>query len=336
MIVGRTVFSPEQDAVILKECRFKHSKIKKMKSHLHILLLISLLLMGCSKEEDINNGLPSLPDPNDVCSGMVDPIFIAYCLENFDANNDGKISRKEADDVLDIECQEMGIKSVKGIEYFTNLQTLRCFSNELTELDCRYNTKLTVLRCYYNSIATLDLSKNIELVSLGFDGNPIESIDVSKNTRLRLIDCSSTNLTTLNLNYNPSLETLYCRNTQIEKLDFSKNRNFKWLHCSNNPYLESIDLTNCEHMEGLNHETFKDCWALKTVKLPSSITLISTHVFEGCNVLKEIFCPAITPPQWYFYYEISTAYTLIYVPEKSINLYRSAPSWLEFDNILPI
>ena len=37
-----------------------------------------------------------LPEVDDVCSQMDDPSFKAFCLKNFDADSDGKISMAEA------------------------------------------------------------------------------------------------------------------------------------------------------------------------------------------------------------------------------------------------
>ena len=53
--------------------------------------------------------------------------------------------------VMDV--SEKDIKSLKGIEYFTALDSLDCSVNELTTLDVSKNTALNVLTCCGNQIS---------------------------------------------------------------------------------------------------------------------------------------------------------------------------------------
>jgi len=120
------------------------------------LLAYTALLFGCEKtiEDIFGNEFPPLPNPTDACSGMEDEIFIKYCLENFDKNNDGKISRVEADAVTEIDLRghyeySRGLKIVtlKGIEYFANLKSLKCtLCDYLETVDLSYNTKIETIQ----------------------------------------------------------------------------------------------------------------------------------------------------------------------------------------------
>lgn len=78
---------------------------------------------------------------------MDDEIFKAYCYENFDADKNGMVTADEVAEVHILTITSMGIKSLKGIEYFTNLSSLYCSGNELTELDLRRNNNLVYLYC---------------------------------------------------------------------------------------------------------------------------------------------------------------------------------------------
>ena len=86
----------------------------------------------------------------DYSQRMDDPIFQSYCLENFDTDGDGKIPSAEAKAVEVSSVPDMGIRSLKGIEGFVNLQRLDCSRNELTSLDLRKNGKLVYLDCQDN------------------------------------------------------------------------------------------------------------------------------------------------------------------------------------------
>ena len=110
-----------------------------------------------------------------------DTFFNTYCLKNFDKNGDGNISFKEAAEVTEIEIRTNKIASLQGIEFFTNLSSLRCtglfnsmlsnYEGQLTKLDISKNTKLAYLDCSDNQLITLDVSKNTELAYLSCNNN---------------------------------------------------------------------------------------------------------------------------------------------------------------------
>ena len=58
------------------------------------------------------------------------------------------------------------IRSLKGIEYFTELTSLYCEMNELTSLDVSGNKKLEILACRGNDLTSLDVSENTALTKL--------------------------------------------------------------------------------------------------------------------------------------------------------------------------
>ena len=84
--------------------------------------------------------------------------FRAYVSRNFDTDKDGTLSAEEIAAVTKIYCYQMGIASLKGVEYFTELDILYCGDNQLTELDVSKNEKLTDLECHNNQLTSLDLS----------------------------------------------------------------------------------------------------------------------------------------------------------------------------------
>ena len=127
-----------------------------------------------------------------------DENFKAYCVENFDSDGDGKVSYAEAKVVTHIDVCNKGISSLKGIESFTNLTYLDCFSNpfsgsanQLTSLDVSQNTALTVLKCYSNRLTSLDVRGCTALKQLWCSSNQLTSLDVSHNTALELLYCNS-------------------------------------------------------------------------------------------------------------------------------------------------
>jgi len=79
-----------------------------------------------------------------------DAIFEEYVLANFDKDKNGVISPLEANDIISIDCSNLGITSVKEIYYFPNLTTLICDKNGLSTLDLSKNLSLSTVSVLNN------------------------------------------------------------------------------------------------------------------------------------------------------------------------------------------
>ena len=191
-----------------------------------------------------------------------DEKFRTYVKEKFDTTPDDILTVSELEQVIEIDVSSKKISDLTGVEYFTALQRLYCFdnnltkldlsqntalqelscsSNNLTELDLRQNTALQTLSCGNNNLAKLDLSQNTALQWLNCYNNNLTELDLSQNTALQWLNCYNNNLTELDLSQNTALQTLYCESNNLTKLDLSQNTALTDLDCSNNIY--SIALT---------------------------------------------------------------------------------------------
>ncbi len=65
---------------------------------------------------------------------IVDDNFKNYCLPLCNINKDGGITKAEAETVIEMDCGNREIMSLKGIEYFTSLVKLSCSNNMLTSI----------------------------------------------------------------------------------------------------------------------------------------------------------------------------------------------------------
>ena len=191
----------------------------------------------------------SFPDEN----------FRKYVEENFDDNNDGIISGKEARAAKSISPEfnsdEDKISSYKGIEYFTKLKKLISYNGyyneDLTSIDLSKNTKLQELAIPDANIKILDLSNNVFLKKLECYGMPLDELDVSKNVNLESLDCCFIELSKLDLSQNVNLEYLNCQFCSLPALDLSNNRKLKTVYCCFNDITE-INLTNNEELEAFD------------------------------------------------------------------------------------
>ncbi len=162
---------------------------------------------------DVDINKKNFPDEN----------FRQYVLDKCDQNEDGSLSKKEINSVVNIDVSFKFIGSLKGIEYFVNLEELYCYINKLTSLDVSKNTALTHLNCGGNKLTSLDVSKNTALIRLSCGDNQLTSLDVSKNTALKLLYCDSNKLASLDVSKNTKLDTLACRRNKLSVLDLNNN-----------------------------------------------------------------------------------------------------------------
>lgn len=93
---------------------------------------------------------------------------------------------------------------------------------------------------------------------------------------------------------------------------------------------------------GINEYMFRGCATLQKITLPKSARDIWLNAFVGCESLKEIHLLASVPPMLKIgenqsydknYYDCFTKSTL-YIPKGTIELYKKADGWKEFDNIV--
>lgn len=108
----------------------------------------------------------------------------------------------------------------------------------------------------------------------------------------------------------------------------------------------SITIPNSVTCIGI--KAFSFCSSLTEITIPSSVTCIESGVFTGCYSITEIYSLNPTPPTIdYFGFDltdddpdpfcsISKVDSKLYVPEESVEKYKSAGSWSQFKNILAI
>ena len=150
------------------------------------------------------------------------------CLLNEEYGADGVLTDEEIESVTDLYFPEAGIKSLKGIEFFTALRHLGCANNQLTTLDVSQNSALSILDCGYNQLTELNITENTELGELRCNNNLLTKLDITHNEALNTLDCSHNQLTELDLSESTSLTKLYCTHNQLTTLDLSQIGRFTW------------------------------------------------------------------------------------------------------------
>ena len=187
-------------------------------------------------------------------------VFRNTIRNQFDTDRDGYLTEEELKVITNIDVSSTGIRSLQGIEYFTELESLDCSSDKLTELDLSKNPKLMFVYCAYNELTELNTSHNSELVSLNCAGNQLTKLDLSQNRILRDLYCESNRLKELDVSHNSSLVELNVGWNRISKLDLSKNYILSNLDAMN-MNLTELDVSCNEYLASLS------CYGNKITKL---------------------------------------------------------------------
>ena len=165
-----------------------------------------------------------------------DANFRSYVLASFDLNGDETLDDEEIANVKYIFASSKTISSLKGIEYFTELNELDCGNNQLTSLDVSKNTKLVKLICAKNALTSLNTSHNPLLKKLDIYSNKLTSIDVSQNTELETLYIGRNPIETLNVKNNVKLMELQSELNNLTSLDLSNNSPSMTVYLANNIY----------------------------------------------------------------------------------------------------
>lgn len=133
-----------------------------------------------------------------------------------------------------------------------------------------------------------------------------------------------------------------------------------------NPYIKEVSL----HKETIYIEdnAFKDCISLEKINIPPKVKYLTSKMFYGCTSLREIIVESPIPPKYYpekmccmadaeshnderllyFCVRLKNLFTekgdcfkgvdkkkcIIRVPAGSVELYKKAHEWKEFENIV--
>lgn len=117
-----------------------------------------------------------------------DPNFRNWILSQ-PFGKDGVLSDKEIADITEMNVSNKNIHDLKGIEYFTALESLNLDKNQVKYIDVSKNKELVYLRVEWNQLTSLDVSKNEAMRFLMCGGNSLTELNTSGCTALERIRC---------------------------------------------------------------------------------------------------------------------------------------------------
>lgn len=175
-------------------------------------------------------------------------------VKQYDKDGNGSLSLEERNKVTTIELpDDLYCPTMKGIEYFPELVTLKCSNTHVRSLDVSKNLKLETLWCYWNNLTQLDVSKNKALKDLRCGDNYLTTLNVSQNKALEWLSTNDmrSKLNSLDVSYNKALKHLECTKNGLTSLDVSSNEALEGLFCYGNPLTE-LDVSKNDKLTSLD------------------------------------------------------------------------------------
>ena len=175
-------------------------------------------------------------------------------VKRYDKDGNDSLSLEERNKVTTIELpDDLYCPTMKGIEYFPELVTLKCSNTHMRSLDVSKNLKLETLWCNWNNLEQLDVSKNKALKDLRCGDNYLTTLNVSQNEALEWLSTNDmrSKLNSLDVSYNKALKHLECTKNGLTSLDVSSNEALERLVCYGNPLTE-LDVSKNDKLTSLD------------------------------------------------------------------------------------
>lgn len=232
---------------------------------LAVCMMLSVLPVGAFAAEpgaaEPENGVSAQAEEEFVQPGSVEINSTNFQATNFqnyvkqyDKDGNCSLSLEERNKVTTIELpDDLYCPTMKGIEYFPELVTLKCSNTHMRSLDVSKNLKLETLWCNWNNLEQLDVSKNKALKDLRCGDNYLTTLNVSQNEALEWLSTNDmrSKLNSLDVSYNKALKHLECTKNGLTSLDVSSNEALERLVCYGNPLTE-LDVSKNDKLTSLD------------------------------------------------------------------------------------
>lgn len=144
--------------------------------------------------------------------------------------------------VTKIKCHSKGIKSLQGIEAFSNLQLLSLNNNKLKSLDISLKgfQQLQMLNLARNNIKQLSVSNLPKLKKLYAFGNEMTVFLVKDLPELVLVKVHNNQLEQFEYSGVNKLQKIYVFNNELETIDIYSAPKLTYMDCRQNPMPDEL------------------------------------------------------------------------------------------------
>lgn len=253
----------------------------------------------------------------------------AICVANWDTNDDGELDEDEAAAVTslgEVFKNNTTITLFDELQNFTGLTEISgnafsgCFG--LTSVIVPENVTSIGEYAFYNCSGLTSIAIPNGVTSIGESAfrycSNLTSVTIPEN--VTSIDnyafCGCFSLTSV---------TMGSYLTNIGQFAFSS--------C----YLLT-SVTIPDNVTSIGESAFTGCPSLKDIIIGNNVSSIGALAFSGCSSITTVTCRAASVPATGLnvFDNVPQRTATLYVPESSVNAYRTANQWKEFGTILPI
>ncbi|TCN55337.1 T9SS C-terminal target domain-containing protein [Flavobacterium circumlabens] len=195
-----------------------------------------------------------------------------------DSNGDKEIDVFEALNIYEVQEENRYITDVTGIEYFTNLKSLKIQGNTLVNLNLATLKKLEYLDCNSNRLKTINIAGLSNLTYLNCSNNGIKQLDLAGLSKLTTFNCSQNAIKNLVLADFPLLETANCAAFGFGDTTITSNT----LVLQNLPSLVNVDCSSTKltdlKMSGIDNLKYLNC------KFNDLTTLDASNMYSAVDI----------------------------------------------------
>ena len=198
-----------------------------------VLILMTALVTPLAALADVAINSTNFPDAN----------FRAFLESEYPSHT---ITTSQLNSRTELLMESKNIADLTGIQYFTQLTKLDCWSNKITSVNLSANTKLKYLNLGYNKLTSINVSAHTDLEELYLQNNQLSSsLNVTHHSRL----------STLWVHNNASLVAVNCSDNNLTNFEVSGCTSLTTLECYDNINLSTITgLASCTNLMYLDCE----------------------------------------------------------------------------------
>ncbi len=244
-----------------------------------------------------------------------DSVFLQALIEyGVDTNQDGQIQIDEAEAITTLSIEFEDIYSIKGIEAFTNLTTIKFGHTFIDSADLTNNLLLTDIHLGDNELTTLLLPSLPQLNRLVVRNNELSNLDLSNLPNLKELDAENNNLTNLDFSASINMEDLNLRENNFFSLDISDltnlidfdatKNNLDSINLSENLQLRSVRVSDnniksihVKHLKGLISLILHNC-PIESLDIAGLDNLFSFWITDSS--IKYLYMKGTSPDQSQF------------------------------------
>ncbi len=165
----------------------------------------------------------------------------------------GTVPTANISGIVNLNIPSNNINDLTGIQDFTSLINLDCYSNQLTSLNLSGMTNLKFFNCSLNQLTSLNVSGANSLERIICNFNSITSLNASNLSNLTEIQCQSNQISSLSITGSNQLASIMAGSNQLTTINVAGLTNLHTLYCGSN-LLTNLNVSGLNNLLDLRFE----------------------------------------------------------------------------------